>query len=640
MSGTYFHEGGVERVRTGLLSIPTVLSLTELLAVSRFVHTLVGRVLGVFLVDPALHDERELRTIAQFCDTRIDVREGPELRSQGFLDGEAEWVPFDPLPADAESVGGWPPRDVIRKQLVPRLTSAVMADSVSEGIRVLYADDDADAAESTAAGLEREPKLAVETVPDARAGLARLDAGGIDCVVSGTQLPDRTGVEFLRAVRDRSPNLPFVLYTGTGSEAVASAAISADVTDYLRTDAHADARAVLADRVRTAVERYRTDHERHRRDRLFEAVFEDPKMLVGVLSPAGRLRVANRTAMEFVDADHEDLVGRPFWETPWWAEEIRDEVQGWVERAADGEYVEYEADHVRTGTDRRSVSGTVRPVTDESGTVVSLIASARDITERRDQERELRRRNESLDQFTSVVSHDLRNPLNVATGHLSVAQRETKSAHLDETAHALDRMGDLIEDLLCLARAGDRVSDFETVDLAETVRECWRNVSATETSLTVETTESIRADRSQLQNLLENLFRNSVEHGSTDSRPESGGAVEYGSPTPHSHARGDGAAHDSTDGPTTPDGVSITVGDCEGGFYVADDGPGIPEADREAVFESGYSTSNDGTGFGLSIVAEIADAHGWAVDVTESAADGSRFEITGVTSATEPPSAD
>jgi len=98
-----FHEEGVEAVRTGLFSISTVLSLTELQTVSRFVHTLVGRVskvdgLGVFLVDPAMHDERELRTISQFCDGRIDVREGPELRSQGFLGGAAEWVPFDPLP--------------------------------------------------------------------------------------------------------------------------------------------------------------------------------------------------------------------------------------------------------------------------------------------------------------------------------------------------------------------------------------------------------------------------------------------------------------------------------------------------------------------------------------------------------------
>lgn len=100
-----FHGEGIESVRTGLFSISTVLSLTELQTVSRFVHTLVGRVskvggLGVFLVDPAMHDERELRTISQFCDGRIDVREGedgPELRSQGFLGGSSTWLSFEPL---------------------------------------------------------------------------------------------------------------------------------------------------------------------------------------------------------------------------------------------------------------------------------------------------------------------------------------------------------------------------------------------------------------------------------------------------------------------------------------------------------------------------------------------------------------
>jgi KaiC/GvpD/RAD55 family RecA-like ATPase len=100
-----FHGEGIESVRTGLFSISTVLSLTELQTVSRFVHTLVGRVskvggLGVFLVDPAMHDERELRTISQFCDGRIDVRKGengPELRSQGFLGGSSTWLSFEPL---------------------------------------------------------------------------------------------------------------------------------------------------------------------------------------------------------------------------------------------------------------------------------------------------------------------------------------------------------------------------------------------------------------------------------------------------------------------------------------------------------------------------------------------------------------
>ena len=72
------------------------------------------------------------------------------------------------------------------------------------------------------------------------------------------------------------------------------------------------------------------------------------------------------------------------------------------------------------------------------------------------------------------------------------------------------------------------------------------------------------------------------------------------------------------------------VGDLENGFYVADDGPGIPEADREKVFESGFSTSEEGTGFGLAIVNEIVAGHGWEIRATESEAGGARFEITGV----------
>lgn len=76
--------------------------------------------------------------------------------------------------------------------------------------------------------------------------------------------------------------------------------------------------------------------------------------------------------------------------------------------------------------------------------------------------------------------------------------------------------------------------------------------------------------------------------------------------------------------------VSVSVGTMADGFYVADTGPDIPESDSEAVFEAGYSTSEEGTGFGLRIVEQIADAHGWEVAVTDSEEGGARFEITGV----------
>ena len=133
---------------------------------------------------------------------------------------------------------------------------------------------------------------------------------------------------------------------------------------------------------------------------------------------------------------------------------------------------------------------------------------------------------------------------------------------------------------------------MSTVDLGELARECWQIVETAEAQLVVETTQTVQADDGRLRQLLENLFRNSVEHGGED--------------------------------------VTITVGPLDDGFYVADDGPGIPESEREHVFESGYSTADEGTGFGLSIVEQIVRAHDWDIRVTQSDPEGARFEITGV----------
>jgi PAS domain S-box-containing protein len=226
--------------------------------------------------------------------------------------------------------------------------------------------------------------------------------------------------------------------------------------------------------------------------------------------------------------------------------------------------------------------------------------------DRIERERELERQNEQLEEFASIVSHDLRNPLNVAEGHLELSRAERDDEHLEAVARAHDRIGALVDDLLVLARQGDDAADTEPVDLAELVAECWMNVDTAAATLDVDADVTIRADRSRLVQLLENLIRNAVEHGFTSGRGESDEGVEHGG-----------------------DGVAITVGALDAGFYVADDGPGIPPDERDRVFDSGHSTREDGTGFGLAIVREIADAHGCEVRITESESGGARFEITG-----------
>lgn len=221
-----------------------------------------------------------------------------------------------------------------------------------------------------------------------------------------------------------------------------------------------------------------------------------------------------------------------------------------------------------------------------------LIGLSTDGTDKRRREQELERQNERLEEFTGVVSHDLRNPLSVASGRVELAKADCDSEHLEGAQSALSRMETLIDDLLVLARDGKQVQDTEPVDLARVGRVCWQNVATGNASVSVETDQTIQADPSRLKQLLENLMRNAIDHGGKD--------------------------------------VVVTLGDLPDGFYVADGGPGIPPDERDVVFEMGQTSTEDGTGFGLAIVEEIAEAHGWEISITDSEHGGARFDIEGV----------
>ncbi|SEH65214.1 PAS domain S-box-containing protein [Halopenitus malekzadehii] len=249
------------------------------------------------------------------------------------------------------------------------------------------------------------------------------------------------------------------------------------------------------------------------------------------------------------------------------------------------------------------------PQKDADGEVGGTLAMYIDVTERET----VKRANERLEEFASIVSHDLRNPLNVAMGHLELAREDCESPHLEAVQRAHDRMEALIEDLLTLARQGEAVAETDAVDLAAVVEACWETVETADATLVVADDRTVVADETRLRQLFENLIRNAVEHSST---------------SPRSHACGDAVEHGGPD-------VTVTVGGLEDGFFVADDGPGIPDDDAAAVFEAGYSTNAEGTGFGLSIVQRIAEAHGWDVTVTSGSDGGARFEFTGVEFAAE-----
>lgn len=610
-------------------------------------------------------------------------------------------------------------------------------------IRVLHVDDEPDLAETAAAFLEREAeRLDVVPVTDVDEALETLQDEEFDCLVSDYDMPRLNGIEFLERVREEYPEVPFILFTGKGSEEVASEAISAGVTDYLQKRGTPEQYSILANRIQNAVETTRAkasaDRSRQRFEYLLEAfpdialyvdeegrcvdviaggetqlLYDDPQEVLGSrydeLFPdeqAARFQETLETALrtdevQSIEYELDVQAGTRWFEARiapldtgthdpemvlWVARDITDRQEReqtletlheiattiqsaeTVEAAAEqtvtaaedilefelctlvireGEWLVPYANATRAGPDasrpmridqglagrtyqsgethvvdevrsddesdpakddfRSGISvpigeyGVFQAVStepdafdDEDVTLLELLVShTQTAIERIERERTLTRKTERLDDFASFVSHDLRNPLNVATLRLDLASQECDSPHLDDVDDALERMTELIETLLTMARHGDSVGELEEMQVDDVVNRCWKTLETGDAAIECETDAVIVADESQLVTVFENLFRNAVTHGSQD--------------------------------------VTIFVGTLEdnAGIYVADDGAGL-KADPDQIFQTGFSTKEQGTGYGLTIVKDIVDAHGWEIDVTESATGGARFELRGV----------
>ena len=218
----------------------------------------------------------------------------------------------------------------------------------------------------------------------------------------------------------------------------------------------------------------------------------------------------------------------------------------------------------------------------------------RDVTQRERHVRDLERQTEQLERFASTLSHDLRNPLNVAQARVKNAIRTDAVDGLASADEALSRIDRMIRDLLSLAREGRTIDETERVRLADVFRDAWETTDTRDSTSAVdpEADVDVFADRARLQNVFENLIRNAVTHG----------------------------------GPT----VTVTLGRHDGGFYVEDDGPGVPPGDRATVFAFEFTTDEAGTGLGLAIVDAIAGAHGWTVEMTEGSQGGARVVFSDV----------
>jgi len=249
---------------------------------------------------------------------------------------------------------------------------------------------------------------------------------------------------------------------------------------------------------------------------------------------------------------------------------------------------------------------------------VSGYAIYTDVTERREREAALRRQNERLDEFASIVSHDLRNPLSVAEGYVTLANETGEIAHLEKTLEALDRMDELVGDLLSLARQGEAVGETEPVSIEAIARDAWESVDTDGIELVVDGDVTIDASPTRTRELLENVFRNSVEHG----RRSSGG-----------NDGGDGKPLTVRVGDTAFRGDDGTTGS---GFFVEDNGLGSPRASATACSRADSRPRRAGPASGLAITKRIADAHDWQVRAHRRVRRGA-VRVQNVVTAAAPP---
>jgi len=221
-----------------------------------------------------------------------------------------------------------------------------------------------------------------------------------------------------------------------------------------------------------------------------------------------------------------------------------------------------------------------------------FLAAFEDVADRRDTED--RDKGVDLERAATALTHDANNYLAIIEGRTELARSEPEPAHFDAIERATSRLSDLVDETATLLLAGGPVTETEWIDLTDAVRLSWDVAGGPDAELELAPLGQIQGNWGCVTRLLENLFRNAVEHAGRE--------------------------------------VTVRVGPLPAGdgFYIEDDGPGLTPTEADELFEFGWSSTSPQRGFGLNIVQWIADAHGWEMELAESDSGGVRFEFGGM----------
>jgi len=462
-------------------------------------------------------------------------------------------------------------------------------------IRVLVVDDDPDLLDLTASFLQRErTEFDVETTSDPESALERLETDPSDAIVSDYEMPGMDGLEFLEAVREQHDGIPFILFTGKGSEEIASKAISKGVTDYLQKSTDSSQYSLLANRITNAYEQYAATKRLEQSQRKFSKLVMNSTDMLGIVNTQGYFEYISPACEHILGFEQQELIGECAFD--YMPVDDRQEVMEQFFEAVENPGMEPVIEHrFRTSDGDYTTLETRGKNMFDDDFIDGFVANARDISALKEREQELKQQNERLTDVQTMIADDLQGPLGVAANSIVLYRESGDEEHLNRVKRSIDRIEGIISRVVAMAEDETGVDELTQVSLRNVARNAW-GMTGSDTDraeLHVVDSRELEADPTALQYAFENLFENAIQHSKSD--------------------------------------VTVTVGTTESGVYVADDGPGIPEEARSDVFEAGYTTLAGNAGFGLNLVKQVVVGHGWEIDLTESDGGGVRFEITGVT---------
>jgi PAS domain S-box-containing protein len=450
--------------------------------------------------------------------------------------------------------------------------------------------------------------------------IAHLCKQSFDIVLLDLSLPDSHGLETLTSLREVAPDTAMVVMTGLDDEAIALEAVRLGAQDYIVKGQITT--QLLTRTIRYAIERSQTFQMLRESERRFRAIFDSSFQLTKLLTPAGIVLEINQTALEFTGIRLQNIVGRPIWEQPIWelSPNAKEQLKEAIAQACLGEFFRSEMDLLGTGGKIVTVDFSLKPVKNETGQVLLLIAEARDISDRKRAEAEILKtlaREKELSElrakFVTMVSHEFRTPLTTIQFSAGLLQdyssqwsMEKKLTHFVRIQLAIKRMTELLEDILVIGKIEANTLQFQPVSLnlelfcRQLVEEQQLNDSNQHPiALIVEGGNTdAQMDEKLLRQMLGNLISNALKYSTA------GTSVDL-------HLK------------------------CQNGevvFQIKDRGIGIPQADQERILETFYRATNvgtiSGTGLGLAIVKRAVELHSGNLAINSQEGTGTTFTIT------------